>query len=580
MKLFLNIKNNLNTKYLSLLSILVIFLLLLSILETIGLSSIPILISSIIKESLFIENLNFKYLNYFYEELNQKEQIYYISLFIISFFLFKNLYHAFVFYFQGKLVKSIKIFISNKLFKYYINQNYSFLFEKNSSKIIRTLSTDVGNATIYLLNLLNLFRDIFILIAVLSLLVISNPTITISLFFILSIVVFSIYRLNRSKIFKRGKIIQFLSSEIIKIINETIGLFKEIKVYNISDYQKKNFLQRITRAEKNIFYNYLITSLPRLILEVVSVSIIILIILYFLRYETSILTVLPFLSLIVLAIIRLVPIFSGISSSLTTLKSIQPSFQLVMEELQKEKDSRNNEDLHNLNFKNKIILNNVSFSYPGYEDNKIIKNLNIEIKSGDKIGIIGSSGSGKSTFINLIMGFLKPTGGQILIDDVDTSSLKYRIRNLGFVPQEIFLLEDSVIKNIALGIDDKEIDLEKIKSVSMSAQIYDNIDQLKEKFNTVVNERGINFSVGQKQRLGVARALYRDSNILILDESTSSLDENTEKKFVEDIFSISNDQTIIFISHRMSALKKCSKIFDVEKNKFIKIKMKKKKLLE
>tara|TARA_B100001057_G_scaffold493011_1_gene586605 strand:- start:1281 stop:2990 length:1710 start_codon:yes stop_codon:yes gene_type:complete len=569
MKLFLNIKNNLNTKYLSLLSILVIFLLLLSILETIGLSSIPILISSIIKESLFIENLNFKYLNYFYEELNQKEQIYYISLFIISFFLFKNLYHAFVFYFQGKLVKSIKIFISNKLFKYYINQNYSFLFEKNSSKIIRTLSTDVGNATIYLLNLLNLFRDIFILIAVLSLLVISNPTITISLFFILSIVVFSIYRLNRSKIFKRGKIIQFLSSEIIKIINETIGLFKEIKVYNISDYQKKNFLQRITRAEKNIFYNYLITSLPRLILEVVSVSIIILIILYFLRYETSILTVLPFLSLIVLAIIRLVPIFSGISSSLTTLKSIQPSFQLVMEELQKEKDSRNNEDLHNLNFKNKIILNNVSFSYPGYEDNKIIKNLNIEIKSGDKIGIIGSSGSGKSTFINLIMGFLKPTGGQILIDDVDTSSLKYRIRNLGFVPQEIFLLEDSVIKNIALGIDDKEIDLEKIKSVSMSAQIYDNIDQLKEKFNTVVNERGINFSVGQKQRLGVARALYRDSNILILDESTSSLDENTEKKFVEDIFSISNDQTIIFISHRMSALKKCSKIFDVEKNKFI-----------
>ncbi len=569
MKLFLNIKNNLNIKYLILFTILVIFLLLLSILETIGLSSIPVLISSIIKESSFIDNLNFKYLNYFYEELNQKEQIYYLSSFIILFFLFKNLYHAFVFYFQGKLVKSIKIFISNKLFKYYINQNYSFLFEKNSSKIIRTLSTDVGNTTIYLLNLLNLCRDIFILIAVLSLLVISNPTVTISLFFILLIVVFLIYRLNRSKIFKRGKIIQFLSSEIIKIINETIGLFKEIKIYNISKYQKKNFLQKITRVEKNIFYNYLITSLPRLILEVVSVSIIILIILYFLRYEKSILTVLPFLSLIVLAIIRLVPIFSSISTSLTTLKSIQPSFELVMEELKKEKNTSDNQILNNLNFKNKIILDNVSFSYPGYDNNKIIKNLTIQIKSGDKIGIIGSSGSGKSTFINLIMGFLKPTEGQILIDDVDVTSLKYRINNLGFVPQEIFLLEDSIIKNIALGIDDEKIDLDKVKTVSMSAQIYNNIDQLKDKFNTAINERGINFSVGQKQRLGVARALYRNTNILILDESTSSLDENTEKKFVEDIFSISNNQTIIFISHRMSALKKCSKIFDIEKNKFI-----------
>ena len=240
-----------------------------------------------------------------------------------------------------------------------------------------------------------------------------------------------------------------------------------------------------------------------------------------------------------------------------------------MEELKKEKNTRDNQILNNLNFKNKIILDNVSFSYPGYDNNKIIKNLTIQIKSGDKIGIIGSSGSGKSTFINLIMGFLKPTEGKILIDDVDVTSLKYRINNLGFVPQEIFLLEDSVIKNIALGIDDEKINLDKIKAVSMSAQIYNNIDQLQDKFNTVVNERGINFSVGQKQRLGVARALYRNTNILILDESTSSLDENTEKKFVEDIFSISNNQTIIFISHRMSALKKCSKIFDIEKNKFI-----------
>jgi len=561
--------NNISVNLLLLLVLLVFFLIILSILEMIGLASIPILLSSILSN----EGSNLNLLNFFdlknkLVNYSQKDQIKIISIFIVSLFAFKNIFHASIIFFQGKIVKNIKILLSKKLFKFYLNQDYLFLLKKNSSEMLRTISIDVGNSTIYILNILNLIKEILILLSIIFLLLYSDVQITVLLFTSFFIIASLFYYINKKKLFNRGKIIQKLSSELIRIIYETVGLFKELKIYNLKVFQYKYFLKKISETEKNVFLNYFTTSLPRLFLELAAVTLIILIILIQLNNNTNILDLLPYLSLVVVVSLRLIPLFNGLTTSVSSLKTIQPSFDLVFSELEKINNNDENLVIEYLDFNKKISFKNIDF---GYQDKtKVFENINININKGEKIGIIGPSGSGKSTLVNLLIGLLKPNKGEIFVDDIKISRTKPQlIKNISYVPQEIFLIEDKIKKNIALGIEEKDIDDDRIKMVAQASQIDTFIGNLDEKYETKVIENGKNFSVGQRQRIGVARALYRDPDLIIFDESTSSLDLKTEEKFIEDIYKIFKDKTIIFISHKISALKNCDKIFDLKKKLFL-----------
>ena len=569
MKSLFNLKKQLKLSHQISLLILIFLLIFASLFEIIGLGSIPILLGSILNQD-FIFQFDINFLNNFFQNKSQKNQVVIISLFVVLFFLFKNIFLAFVIYFQGQLGKKITIYFSKKLFNFYINQDYLFLIKKNSSVLIRILSFDLGHTIIHILQLLNLFRDSLILIAIFFLLLISNPLVTFYLFiFFLSILVL-FYILNKKKLFTRGKIIQQLSSDMIRVISETINIFKELKIYNIEKQQQDVFSKRVIVSEINKFKNYFIQQLPRIFLELAAICLIILIILYYTVNEKNFIELLPFLSLIVLVSLRLIPIFNGLANSLSTLRTTKPAFDLVIKELENANiNPKKVENTNYVDFKNKIVLKNVSFKYPDSEK-LILNNFNLEINNGDKIGIIGESGSGKTTLVNIIMGLLKISSGSIIIDDkkLDNNSYNY-IKNLGYVPQEICLVEDTISKNIALGVAEREISRENLIRASSSAQILNFIFSLKEKFETKIKEKGSNFSAGQKQRLGVARALYKSPDIIILDESTSSLDSVTESQFIDDIFELNKDKTIIFISHKLSALKKCNKIFDLKKKEFI-----------
>ena len=569
MKSLFNLKKQLKLSHQISLLILIFLLIFASLFEIIGLGSIPILLGSILNQD-FIFQFDINFLNNFFQNKSQKNQVIIISLFVVLFFLFKNIFLAFVIYFQGQLGKKITIYFSKKLFNFYINQDYLFLIKKNSSVLIRILSFDLGHTIIHILQLLNLFRDSLILIAIFFLLLISNPLVTFYLFiFFLSILVL-FYILNKKNLFTRGKIIQQLSSDMIRVISETINIFKELKIYNIEKQQQDVFSKRVIVSEINKFKNYFIQQLPRIFLELAAICLIILIILYYTVNEKNFIELLPFLSLIVLVSLRLIPIFNGLANSLSTLRTTKPAFDLVIKELENANiNPKKVENTNYVDFKNKIVLKNVSFKYPDSEK-LILNNFNLEINNGDKIGIIGESGSGKTTLVNIIMGLLKISSGSIIIDDkkLDNNSYNY-IKNLGYVPQEICLVEDTISKNIALGVAEREISRENLIRASSSAQILNFIFSLKEKFETKIKEKGSNFSAGQKQRLGVARALYKSPDIIILDESTSSLDSVTESQFIDDIFELNKDKTIIFISHKLSALKKCNKIFDLKKKEFI-----------
>ena len=571
MNIINNIYKNINPKYLFLLVILAFLLIILSILEILSLGSIPILLSSILDQNSFdLKFLKFQYLNENSENMSQKNKIELISLIIIALFIFKNLFHASIFFFQGRLLKNIKLYISRKLFNFYLNQNYLYFVKKNTSIIQRTLSIDVGNTIIYILSLMNIAKECLILVAIIILLFFSNAEITIFLFTSFLTVASLFYFLNKKKILKRGKEIQIYSSGLIRIIYETIGLFKELKIYGLRDYQYKSYSNKIEKSERNIFLNYFITSMPRLFLEMTAVILIVIIIFMQLQKNNDIITILPFLSLMVVVALRLIPVFNSLATSLSNLKAIQPSFDLILSELNNIPKNDNIEgNVEYLKFKKNIKLTNVSFNYD--DKNNIINNLNFEINKGDKIGIIGSSGAGKSTLVNIIMGLFKHKKGKIFIDDRELFREKNQfIENISYVPQEVFLIEDRLKMNIALGVQEDKISIRKLMNVSKAAQIDNLINNLKDGFETIVEENGRNFSVGQKQRIGVARALYRDSDLIIFDESTSSLDNVTEKQFIDDIFRIFEDKTIIFISHKVSALRKCNKIFDLKTNLFVK----------
>ena len=469
-----------------------------------------------------------------------------------------------LFFFQGKLIKRIRIFITNKIYNYYINNEPSLILTENSAKLIRTFTTDMGNTSLHLLFILNLIRDTLILISLSILLFISNFKVSLIIFLSLLSVALIIFIFNKKKLFLRGKKIQEISSQIIQKLNETIGLLKEIKIYNLEKYHIKKFMEKVETNEEYVFKNYFITFVPRLLLESTAILLLVLIILNTVTEGKEILNFLPYLSLVVVSSIRLIPAFNGITTSLNSLKVTKASFDLIHSLLTKKVLSQKKFfDFKKIVFNENLELKNISFKYPS-QNNSVIKDLNLKIKKGDRIGIVGPSGSGKTTLINIILGLLSPENGKIIVNDIEQKN--YILENSGYIPQEIFLIDDTIKNNIICG-DPKNFDENFFNKCIKIAQLKEIFSSLPKDVDTIVGERGFNLSVGQKQRIGVARALYKNPKILILDESTSALDKETEKNFIEDIFSIDESITVIFISHKMTSLSKCNKIFDLKLNK-------------
>jgi len=558
----------LDKKYNWYLSLLLLSIILISLIEILSIGSIPILFSLILNEnntstdnffSLIISHFDF------FRGLNNSEIIIYFGIIIISAFILKNTMLGLLFFFQGRLIKKIRIFFTNKIYSYYINNDPSLVLTENSAKLIRTVTIDIANTTLHILFFLNLVRDTLILISLSFLLFISNFNFSIVIFLTLLLVALTIFIFNKKKLFLRGKKIQEISGQIIQKLNETVGLLREIKIYNLEKYHIKNFMKKIETNEENIFKNYFISFVPRLLLESAAIIILVLIILSTVMKGNNIVNFLPYLSLVIVSSIRLIPAFNGITYSLNSIKVTKASFDLVHNILIKKIPTEDKILISKkIIFNENLKLENISFKYPNH-NNEVIKNLNLIINKGDRIGIVGPSGSGKTTLINIILGLLSPVNGKIIVNNIEQG--KYIFENSGYIPQEVFLIDDTIRSNIICG-DTNNFDEKLFNECIKFAQLKETISSLPNNIETIVGERGFNISVGQKQRLGVARALYKKPKILIFDESTSALDNATEKKFIEDVFSIDASITIIFVSHKMTSLNKCNKIFDLKLNKF------------
>lgn len=480
---------------------------------------------------------------------------------LIIVFLIKSLVIFFMNWKQNKIMYEINTGLAKFFYNAYLNSNYSFHLENNSSKMIRNISTEITIVTSLINSICLVVSEIVVVLGISLFLFIYNPWAT----FLTSLVLIFLGFILFFAVKKRLSILGHLRKKHEKLrFKSLINGIRGIKEVIISNYQK-SFVDDYDKHHKGVYktnlYRSILIPVPRLSYEFSGVLILCLFTLIGINLNYSSVELITILSVWALAAVRLLPSFNRISSNLQNIVSSKSALDELSQDYINFKKERNENifltgnKTNYLNFDN-IFFKNVSFSYLN-TSKKIIKNASFNIKTGSKIAIIGESGSGKTTLLDLLLGLIEPQKGEILIDKKNIKQhLKDWQKNIGYVPQKIYLSDETIKKNIAFGVAENEINNMKIEIAIKQAQLSSFIDSLEKGIDTVIGEDGIKISGGQRQRIGLARALYRDPLVLVLDEATNALDEETENILLTDLIKKSNnDRTIIMVSHRQSALK-------------------------
>lgn len=546
-----------------------------SILETLSIGAIlPMMQYIFNSDQVFLLNSNnFNFLT----EMSENDILILMIIIIVIIFLVKNIFVFLNNYFQLKFVFKFQIDITSKLLESYLALKYQNFVTKNSSFYIKNLTFEVMALTPFFTQLLILTSEIIILIGITSLLFWVNLKLSLFLISIFGLAALLYVFIIRKKVRIWGAKREKYDSLRMKDLNHIFGLYRDIKSTKI-----KNFFFDIFNFHNKERFNVelkegIINSFPRIYLEMIFI-ITILSITSFLLYEKNFADayeIMPFIGLFAVYSIRLIPSINKILYAYQTLKYRYAAADVTLKEFNYNKNNIqkiNLDSVDEINFSNRLSLKNVSFSY---EKNKpIISNLNLEIHKNSFTGIMGESGSGKSTLLALLSGLLIPNEGQVLVDnnlDVSDNYISWA-NKVSLVSQSVFLIDDSIKNNIALGEREKEIDHEKIKYAIKASQLKNFIDTLDYGIETLIGERGTRLSGGQIQRIGIARALYKNSEILILDESTNALDEKTEKEFLNFLNELKKEITIIFVTHKKNTLQNVDAIYEIRKKEILKIK--------
>jgi ATP-binding cassette subfamily C protein len=490
----------------------------------------------------------------------------------IVIFTFKFFLYVFFAKFEVIFYRDLKSHFSNNVFNSYLNRDYLFFLNSNSAIITRNIINESENAVQFVICSLTLCKEI-LLVFVISLMLILYDPITSSLSLLLILLVTYLFYLFTHRTLSTISTKRIMAiGTLYKIINETFSLIKEIKILAKEKMFFNKFNESRNYFDQQISERDFITKLPKIFFEYLAIIALSSFMLYFIFSGKAKDDLFVILSLVAVAVARLMPSFSQISGSLTHFGSYKESFLILKNEtfnFNKLKKTQNNLINYVDNLGNsEIIFNKVSYDYLLDENKKdknfdsrlpVIKNVSFEIKKGEFIGIIGKSGSGKSTLINLILGLLAPKQGNIKINNSPDK--------VGYVPQDIYLIDDTLKANIALGYKDDEIDLLRIHEIIKDCELETFVQGKKSGLDLILGDKGIRISGGEKQRVGLARTLYENKNIIIFDEATSSLDSETERSVIKSILNIKKKKesiTLIMIAHRLASLTNCDRVILLE----------------
>lgn len=454
-----------------------------------------------------------------------------------------------------------------KLMKKYQNMPYDQYINCNSADLIQRIRVQVGELVYNgFIPLFRLLSESIVSLVVLAFLFYTSPFAMLLLTGLILLLLIIYDSVIKKQVTQAGRDSALHGAQLVKAIQESLGGFKEIKVLGIQKYFKdivdKSVLAYSKSQERMLF----LTFIPRYLLELVVVIFMVIYPLILIGLNQDLDNIFATLGVFGVAAIRIIPSTNIIVQALTTLRYTKPAVEAVHDDLVGTEDNILIDDLERIvqDFKS-LKLEKVYYRYPR-TTNWALSNINFEINSGDSVGFIGSSGSGKTTLIDVILNLLKPQQGQIFFNGMEIATNPVRVdQNFAYLPQQIFILDDTLRRNVAMGVEDSQIDDDRVFESLANANLSSVLERLPEKLDTVLGEHGVRISGGQRQRVALARAFYHNRNILVMDESTSALDTETESEIVENIKMLRGQKTLIIIAHRLSTLKHCDRIYSLEK---------------
>jgi|694.fasta_scaffold55044_5 ABC-type multidrug transport system fused ATPase/permease subunit len=547
-----------------LLSICLIFL---SIYEIFAIILWPIFLLVLSNYNLFLEKISEYELLKFVLQLNQQEIIIYLGLLIAFVYLSKNLLLSFFYLIESRFLQKFKVDLSVRLFDKYLDIPYSNYIQLSPSQLLKNVLVECEQIKILVHESIICLKEIFVLFLIFILFYIVNSSDVLFFFFLLSFLTVVFYLSIKSVIKKKGKLSQHFNALQIVAFNNPIRSIKDIKIYNLKYYFSKIFYSKINNYENNSTFINLLGYLPKIFLEIVGTFGLVIVVFVLFKNNSSTEIFISKLILFAVCFVRFIPAFSILSAASTKIIFRKLSYNLIKEELKKYEIARKEESsVHNeLDVKKniKIRINNLSFKY-SLSNKYIFKNLNLEIDSPICLGIIGESGVGKTTFLDIFLGLLSNYEGSFLINGKELRvTTNYWQKELSYVSQKSFLIEDTIKANILYGSSNYDEQLfKKITDITFLDEIINKLPNLN---NTHLGYDGSLVSGGQAQRIGLARALYKNKPILILDESTNALDIDLENKILKNIKMLGK-KMIIIVSHRKESLNICDKIISINNN--------------
>ena len=491
---------------------------------------------------------------------------------LIFAFILKNVYLFIQQKVLFRFVYTNQFRTSERMMKNYMRKDYEYYLNADTAVIQRNITSDVNNMYALILSLMQLLSESIVFVSIAAVLFIADPVMTLMISAILLITLLVIKSVLKPLMHKAGKDNQDYYSELFKWISETVTGIKEIKTGGREQYFVDEYIKcgngYVNAVQKYTLY----TNIPRLLIETVCVVVMVsyMLILMLTGKDTS--QMMAIIGAFGGALLRLMPCANRINNQLNNIAYFEPFLMGVSDNLQDEISSEHTDmnefdpDAKKLPVKEKIELKDICYHYPN-SDVLIYDHAELTIPVGKSVGIVGSSGAGKSTVVDVLLGMLKIQQGSITADGVDVmEGRNYRgwLKNIGYIPQSIFMLDASIRKNVAFGIPEDKMNEERIWQVLKDAQLDEFVRSLPEGLDTGIGERGVRLSGGQRQRIGIARALYEDPEVLILDEATSALDNDTESAIMDSINRFQGEKTLVIIAHRLQTIEKCDMVFRVE----------------
>ena len=560
--------------------VLLVFLMLIGgVLETLGVSMVYPVMNVVMEENAVEKHWYLQTICNVFRIDNTRDLTVFVMVALVFVFAVKN---AFLFLqqkIQLKFVYTNQFATSRRMMINFMQRPYEYYLNADTAVIQRSITSDVNNMYGLILALLQLISEgiVFVFLAVGSLL--ADVWMSLTVTALLVIVLLIIKCILKPIMKKAGEENQEYYSGLFKWIEQSVLGIKEIKIVNRENYFINEYSKcgagYVNAVQRYNLYN----ATPRLLIETVAIAGMILYMLMQLLQGTQVEDIMPQLTLLAMAAMRLIPCANRINNHLTSIAYFEPFFMGVSDNLQEEirdesidyneETYRKKVEVEKLDIRNEIVLKNITYKYPN-TDVLIFDNAEMTIPVGSAVGIVGTSGAGKTTIVDILLGLLRIEKGSILADGVEVREhYASWLKNIGYIPQMIFMLDSTIRKNVAFGCPDEDIDDNKVWEALKEAQLDEFVRGLPDGLNTSIGERGIRLSGGQRQRIGIARALFEDPEVLVLDEATSALDNETEAAIMDSINRLHGRKTLIIIAHRLQTIEKCDMVYRIENGKAV-----------